>query len=298
MNHLLSSRETLARSAVENPVFVVGTMRSGTGFMGLYLNQIKHYIGCPFELRRIWNNIGGVPIGSDVCGSICPGLDANSVIKLNESGLKSAFVGEVLKHMKEDPGRPPRFLSKNPHLCNKILLVDKLFPKAQFIWTIRNMEDVVCSLINLFERDHMKERNIRHIWPEREDERLSRCFAVEKNPATRFNDASRVFPGGDIMCLGQYWLESNRALQEYENKMGSRKICQIKQEDILNKPERVKKRIASFLQIEPAEMVDLESRIDRLQMKNWARSLTGSEMLKLEAFRSKNKDEIERIYQK
>lgn len=290
------TRESLARRAVENPVFVVGTMRSGTGFMGLYLNEVPHLIGCPFELRRIWNNIGGVPMASDVCGDICPGLDSESEIHVNLEGLKGAFIGEVLKHMKEDSGEPPRFLSKNPHLCNKILLVDKLFPKAQFIWTIRNMEDVVCSLANLFEREQMNARNIRHIWPLSKDGRLSRCFGVEKNSKTIFKDESRVFPGGDITYLAQYWLESNRALKEYENQVGSHKICQIKQEDILTNPAAVKRLIASFLQIDPAKMADLESRIDKFQMKKWIRNLTNREVIKLEKFRSTNRHEIGKIY--
>ncbi len=271
-------------------------MRSGTGFMGLYLNSVNHFIGCPFELRRIWNNIGGVPIASDVCGNICPGLNHDSQVNVNLEALKVAFTGEVLKNMRIIPDRQPRFLSKNPHLSNKIMLVHKLFPNAQFIWTIRNMEDVICSLLNLFERDDMRKKNVRHIWPSTQREGLSRCFGVEKDPDKIYNDKSHVFPGGDISHLGEYWLETNRALRLYADQFGPHKILQIRQEDVIAKPAEIRRRIASFLNIRQTCFVRLKSRVKREKMKNWKRGLNEDELLRVENFKRINRMEINHIY--
>ncbi len=286
MNKLCAEeKHQLALRAVSHPVFIVGTMRSGTGFLGLRLNDIPTLIGCPFELRKIWSQTGCVPMASDIQGQTCPQMYATDADRIPLDGLKQAFAREVEKNIgNKHWSRNLRFLNKNPHLCNKIDLVKQLFPDARFIWTLRDMNAVVCSLKNLFNRAEMCNRGIQHIWPEHQQAQTARCFSVHHNALFRPMKGGRIFPGGNITYLAEYWLESNLSLLEFYRRQGPEHICPVPQEQVLNDPLAVANRLTRFLHLEADALCSLPERIDRDAIGHWKSPLSGREQQELGRF--------------
>ena len=166
MDLTATNNQKWLQDAVDRPVFIVGTMRSGTSFLGLALNQADTMHGCPFELRRVWSRAGRVPMASDVVDNVCPCLGKNDVWPGQADSLKKAFQNEIIRNLGDKKLHPQsRFLNKCPHLCNKLGLVDVLFPEATYIWTVRSLKDVVISLKTLLLRPYFSDNDYFHVWP-------------------------------------------------------------------------------------------------------------------------------------
>lgn len=284
-----------AHNAVENAIFIIGTMRSGTGFLGLRLNESSSIIGCPFELRRIWSNVGNVAIASDVQGTECPSLNQNNINQVPIPSLKHAFSEEIIKNIGSKPvNEKIRFLNKNPHLCNKINLVAALFPKAKFIWTIRSLDKVVCSLKNLFERPGMQQKGIQHVWPKTNGDKQARCFNVNNNALKSPQTGERVFPGGNIRYLAEYWLESNCSMMNFANQQADR-ILIVPQDKLFTETRRTTKKIESFLNLMDNSLLNLENKIEYDSIENWPSPLSLSEQNTLNDFMVQNAYELNRI---
>ncbi len=294
--HSTGEQLQLALRTLDNPVFVVGTMRSGTGFLGLRLNELPQLVGCPFELRTLWSQVGQVPMGSDILPGACPALGSPDAARVPSDALRHAFALEVLKNRGEKSWSSGlRFLNKNPHLCNKIELVHALFPAAKIAWTLREMEAVVCSLMNLFARPDMRERGVRHTWPQPPASGAARCFHAHiESDASAPGDA-RTFPGGDITYLAQYWLESNLAMLEHFRQWGPEWVCPVPQPQLLRDPAAVATRLAAFLGLQPDALGDLGARIDRAGIAQWPARLSPAERARLADFRAAHRDQIAQI---
>ena len=58
---------------IQHPIFLVGTMRSGTTLLGDMLGQSPHIALCPFELKDIWSAVSGIPMASPKTRDlVCP----------------------------------------------------------------------------------------------------------------------------------------------------------------------------------------------------------------------------------
>lgn len=296
--HLSSAdKQQLALNAIDNAIFIIGTMRSGTGFLGLRVNESENVVGCPFELRKIWSNQGNVPMASDICGKHCPELGQNYLDNVNIASLRQAFVDEIAKNIGPKPWSSKlRFLNKNPHLCNKIDLVAALFPKALFIWTIRDLTEMVVSLKNLFERERMQQRHITHMWPLAEQDTQTRCFSVSHDKGRRnIGPADRCFPGGDIIHLAEYWLESNLSLLRFYQKHGTDRILPVPQQAVFNKPEQTGKNLRHFLGLEPKAFNNIAEAIDLNAVGKWKSSLSLEEKHRLDDFQQQHSGAIAAI---
>lgn len=297
MQPSIEIKRELALDAVDRPIFIVGTMRSGTGFLGLQVNRSSEIVGCPFELRKIWTQVGKVSMASSMLGTCCPELDESFLPNVPISALKEAFAIEIEKNIGTKPWSSKlRFLNKNPHLCNKINLVDRLFPQAVFIWTIRDMESVVTSLKNLFEREEIKGKNVSHVWPEAEKNVNARCFNVaDSESLDSLISEERCFPGGDIVYLAEYWLESNLSMLNFYQKHGAGRVTLVHQQKVLQQPERVEKQLCDFIGLKSNELDGIAQALKPSVVDKWDSELTDMEVNKLKRFREKHLDSITAI---
>lgn len=278
------------------PVFVVGAMRSGTTLLAELLGYSEHICHCPFELKDIWSRVAEIPIASAKTRDIeCPELVAEHVDMNKKMRLMNAFI----ERMKACVGKVPGslFLSKNPHLCNKLPFVLALFPEAHFIWIYRDLPQVVASLKRLF-AGVCGRQGTWHWWPESSSDVRNRCWHAfhkegERRPPVA---AERIFPGGRVRYLAEYWLESNRAVSEFFTGLGETQRFSIAEEDLVFDPARELARCFAQLGMPFKVPRDLRERVDPLRNSEWKSLLSDEEMEQLQEFILQRGNEIDKIF--
>jgi hypothetical protein len=126
---------------VEQPIFILGTGRSGTTILGVVLSMHRE-IGFLNEPKAMWHAI--YP-DEDVIGSYSRGparyrleaSDADEGVKHNAHRLFGAYLASVFS---------PRLVDKYPELIFRVPFVREIFPDAQFIFLVRNGWDTCASI--------------------------------------------------------------------------------------------------------------------------------------------------------
>jgi hypothetical protein len=280
---------------LKKPVFIVGTMRSGTTLLADILGNSKYIIHCPFELKDIWSKHGISMASPKTKDRYCPQLKESDIQDEQREKLSIAFL-ERMAQNSSVKSKDAVFLNKNPHLCNKLPFVLALFPDARFIWTLRDLPQVVASLKKLFE-DVYQRQATRHFWPVQErsnDIRCWNCF-YENEPLPENISSERVFPGGDVVYLAEYWLESNLAISEFFKTLP----CSIKtiviEEELIGTPEMELVKIMANLNL-PLELPDFSQfSLEKNRNKQWERVLNHQEIERLKMFIETNRKTIDLI---
>ncbi len=269
---------------LREPIFVLGAMRSGTTLLADFLGRFPGIIRCPFELKDIWSKAGGVSMASPKTRETqCLELGAEDVRPGQRERLSAAF----LERMRANAaGKRPgaAFLNKNPHLCNKVPLVNALFPDARFIWIHRPLHQVVVSLRELFAEVNARQGTW-HCWPEPGTAGRNRCWqAFHRKGALAGLDPRRVFPGGDITCLAEYWLESNRAIRESLAMIPRSRWHEVSEVKLLRDPDEAVRECLKFLGDVATGEFNLHREIDRSRDERWQSMITGEERSAIEDF--------------
>ncbi|MEG3639211.1 sulfotransferase [Magnetococcus sp. PR-3] len=235
--------------AAKRPLFLVGSARSGTSYTAQRLHTLDSLVHVPFELKDIWSTVGKVPMGSQRTRDItCPCMEAEDQWPGQAEALHAAFAQRMAQHAEDiRPEGPLTFLNKSPHLCNKLGLVDALFPNARYIWISRPLPQVVASLVALFEELHPKE-DMHHIWPPAPSTGKPRCYEVMfGGHNTQHMPADRIFPGGNPRHLAEYWLESNEAVNRFFATLPEDRRCVIRHEQMLSDPDTLWQKLVTFV---------------------------------------------------
>jgi hypothetical protein len=280
---------------IEFPIFIVGTIRSGTTLLADLLGTSGAIAHCGFELKDIWSRDGGVPMASPKTrDTICPECGAGDI----RAGMAEALAKAFRKRMDACEGKMPGavLLNKNPHLCNKLPLVLELFPTARIIWIHREMHKVVASTKRLFV-DVWQRQKTWHHWPLPSPSVRNRCWGASFDDiAAAEADPGRTFPGGDVSCIAEYWLESNRAVAEFLSSAAPGIVCGISEEALLADPPRELARLFRFLGL-PSTLDDVLIRgIDKSRDARWRIALSEAEMRTLDDFVLKRGAEIDAIF--
>ncbi|MFB3161502.1 sulfotransferase [Neobacillus sp. 179-C4.2 HS] len=280
-------------SIIKKPIFLVGCMRSGTTILADLLGSHPNIIHCPFELRSVWSKAGNVPMASPKTHDLkCPCLKENDVQPGQAERLSRAFITEMKKNRGSKNVKHACLLNKNPHLANKLPLVNVLFPDSRFIWIYRDLPSVTSSLKKILNR------KVIHYWPEQEDLETVRCwecfFNINSIPPQV--DRKRCFPGGDIKYLMEYWFETNKAISDFSQTISSDRIFLIKEEQLIAEPENVLADCQSFLGIPinlPKMMIN---KIDRNRNELWSNSLPKVEIQSMLNFVQEQGDSLNKIF--
>ena len=276
-----NKRPSTKEPRLARPIFLVGTMRSGTTLLADLLGSSPHVAHCPFELKDVWSKVGGVPMASPKTKDReCPECDATKFSAGMKERLTEAFTARMkaLPHKEENAV----FLNKNPHLCNKLELVRALFPDARFIWTHRHLPQVVASIKRLF-ADVYKRHGTRHWWPMPTDNIRTRCWNVLDDDAGAVDvPQDRIFPGGNVRYLAEYWLESNRAVAEFFSGVARGGYINIAEESLISDTDNQLARLQGLLQLPFYQSENPP--LDVSRNDHWRELLKAEELRELQCF--------------
>lgn len=277
----------------ESPVFLVGCMRSGTTLLADLLGRVPGVVHCPFELKHLWSEAGGVAMASPrTRDSVCPELDASAVRPGQATRLADAFLAEFRRR---GGRRGDVFLTKNPHLVNKLPFVRALFPDARFIFIRRRMPAVVASLVALFE-DVCGRQRTWHVWPEPRAAGATRCWeAFHHVPPPPAVDPSRCFPGGDVRFLAEYWLESNLAITRFAADLSDGMGLAVAAEDLLAEPDRELTRCLAHLGVHPGDLTAVRAVVDPARGSLRRDRLSPAALADLRSFIEERRDDFDTI---
>jgi len=279
---------------LHKPVFLVGTMRSGTTLLAELLDLSPHVRHCPFELKDIWSRETGVPMASPKTGDhFCPQQSAEDASQQQAEPLIKAFAERARNC--SGKSQNSTFLNKNPHLCNKLPWVRGLFPEARFIWIHRHMPQVVVSLLRLFE-DVRRRQKVVHIWPLRKSPDERRCWEVYLYDQVPANiPADRIFPGGNLNWLFEYWLESNLAVKEFML-ASPHSVLEIDEALLLANPRETLARCLAHMELpllsDEVKLINLEKE----RNESWRNSLTQKDLVLLSGSVETHRKAIDRLF--
>ncbi len=288
-------RKPLVRIPLHKPVFVVGSARSGTTFLGNQLGRLPDILHCPFELKDIWSREGKVPMASPKTGDrINPCLTGADTWPGQAAALSKAFQKRMQQVDPLKAARPAcRLLNKNPHLANKIGLVHELFPDADFIWIHRPLPDVVASLKAVFADVHHRQKAY-HVWPEPSISGSPRGLHLWAPGDPPIHESSRIFPGGAVSHLAEYWLETNTAIKEAFKTVPNHQKIGVDHAALLKDPEAQFRRLCRFFGQPESYAATLSEAVSNTNGR-WRTQLTDSESEELLTFMKTHRVAIDHI---
>lgn len=145
--------------AVEKPIFILGTGRSGTTVLGTLLSMHKD-VGFLNEPKALWHAIYG---SEDLAGSYTLQkafyrLDTKHVsskVKKDAHHLFSAYLTAVCS---------TRIVDKYPELIFRVPFVKEIFPDAKFLFLVRNGWDTCSSIANWSQEAGALVNQVTHNW--------------------------------------------------------------------------------------------------------------------------------------
>lgn len=232
-----------------DPIFILGTGRSGTTILGTLLS-IHHQIGFLNEPKILWNLV--YPY-EDLIGSYSTGParyclsyeDVTPVIKTHIHRLYSMYRSVTGSQ---------RVLDKYPEMIFRSDFLRSLFPKVKFLVIIRNGWDTVQSIDTWSRQSVQKVRNEVHDWWGVDKRKWH--FLVEE--VARYdsllgphsNDVAKFTDHVDMAAVE--WILSMRAgmhvLQTFPNES-----LLIKYEDLVVAPGETMHKIMRFCDLEQDE---------------------------------------------
>lgn len=291
----MRDRASMQASCLARPVFLVGTFRSGTTLLAELLGRSDDIAHCRFELKDLWSSVGRIAMASPKTGDrTCPECSTDEPAPAAAAALSRAFRERMAGCVGKGPDAV--LLNKNPHLCNKLPLVKSWFPDARFIWIHRGLPQVAASIKRLFV-DIRTRQSTWHYWPPADAGTRNRCWGAAFSAKEAAGlPAERVFPGGNVLYLAEYWLEANRAVSEFFRHLPADNRLVVREEELLADPQRELGRAFEFLQARKAFDSDLMGSIEPARNANWRMDFSGVELEVLHTFVSARRVEINAIF--
>ena len=145
--------------SVRQPLFILGTGRSGTTILGVVLSMHRD-VGFLNEPKALWHSI--YP-DEDLVGSYSRGLaryrldasDADKLVRKNGRRLFGAYLAATFS---------TRVVDKYPELIFRVPFVKAIFPDAKFLFLVRNGWDTCHSIEGWSDRFGKKVKQETHDW--------------------------------------------------------------------------------------------------------------------------------------
>ena len=288
------------------PVFILGNIGSGTTILHkTLLNAVDAAVDIDTsdqESRPFWMR-HGIRFGTALTGTSCAAATAKSISHENRDRISAAF-GRIAS-------QGHRVITKNPHFCNKIPLLNELFPDACYLHIVREDLSVVASMKRMFIRFYKGETpwatSCIHYWPPDDRpcwsvisitkptlkqlarEKLRRLvrhgvwvaspeFADWKEFHREHPDPTRYYPGEGFARLEEAWIRSNLNIVRDVNelKLPGRYLA-INYRSLVERPEESFEQVADFLRIRCRRGFSFESVTPDRQDK-WKQELAEGEV--------------------
>ena len=274
----LFQRLGLPAPPLRQPIFLVGTVRSGTTYFARCVADHPQVVNAGFELSKEWHELAGVEIATPgLPCTHCPPAGPEAVAGREEQ-VRDGF---ARLHRAKGGWSGTRLFNKSPHLWNKLPLVRALFPDAVLLVTSRDLRSTVASTRRLWEKME-KDWGVKHYLPEDPEA----CWSLE-GP-----DPARLFPGGDAAVLAEYWL---RVYETIEREAGAfLAALPVRHQAFVNDPPGLLRRMEQAAGLRSATYPRLaEMQSDR--NRRWPQILTAAEQRSVERFLEANGDRIARL---
>jgi hypothetical protein len=149
-----------------DPVFLIGLMRSGTTLLMHSLSEHPQLLKVGFELNTMWREVGGLKGEKNTCPRLTEEDFKQRYLK-NVVHYFSDYIADsksILRHLSRFDQRRVHGsggifydwnhvipLNKSPHLSNKVRYLSRLFPRAKFIVLVRPIESQTASMKKHFQ---------------------------------------------------------------------------------------------------------------------------------------------------
>jgi hypothetical protein len=293
--------------SIAPPIFVVGCMRSGTTILremlARYFPAAVDLDDSDFEGRTFWQS-RGFNIGSPRTGTPCDAYDGAAVSDAQKSEMRA--------HVRQREGGARHIINKNPHLSNKIGLVNAVFPEARIVHLVRDDLATAAStklrLLATYEGQNVHKAPFIHYWPDEATWpcwsciasgpasfaeqplalRLRRLLLKRRTPMFRHEhavefgrlhpDPSRYYPGAGFRRIPEYWLRVNsNIVRQVEAAVIKDRYLPLNYTDLVTRTRETLERIAAFADIDGAARGDVPLSLDGSRQEKWRRDLTDEE---------------------
>jgi hypothetical protein len=271
--------------AIQRPLFLVGTVRSGTTFIAEILgaHPCVQYVG--FELSAEWISLSNMEIASP--GLLCSDCVPLASEDLTQDSRESIRRGFSATHVHKGGWRYSRMLNKNPHLWNKLSFIRAVFPDAGLIVTGRDIRSTVASTKMLWLK-MQNEMGIGHYLPPDP----AYCWSCHPPAELSRIKKDEYRPGTDIWALADYWLRTYEMIEKQAAEFEAAVL--IRQRDLVVNPKAVLMSVQRALGLPLLDYrLPVEIKPDRNQ--RWRELLDDDEKNTLEAFIEVNSQRIERL---
>jgi hypothetical protein len=142
-------------------------------------------------------------------------------------------------------------------------------------------------------RDVHRRQQTWHYWPEPNPGTKARCWqAFHQDEKPDHVDPERLFPGGDIRFLAEYWMESNLAVKEFFAEVSPEKCTRVDYDLLVKETDEVIKSCLDFIGLSSSSQKTAPPRIEEQRNVLWRERLNESEMSTLIAFIRDNEPTI------
>lgn len=289
------------------PLFVVGCMRSGTTviheMLTRYFPRATDIEAGDFEGRVFWQR-RGFNIGSPKTGTHCDSYDGTTVTDEQKR--------EMREYARRRQAGDRHIINKNPHLSNKIGLLNSVFPGARIVHLVREDVAVVASmklrLRSAYEGHNFDGTPFVHYWP---DEATAPCWSCVRCGSTRrgaeplkrrlrrlllrwgaraplhadagefrrrYPDPSRYYPGAGFRRIPEYWIRTNADIVRHVEaaRMHDRYLA-VNYTDLVTRPRDTLARIAAFAGVNRTTPDVVPLSLDTSRQDKWRKDLTEAE---------------------
>ncbi len=257
LQKLLGTQGELLPQKVEMPIFITGTMRSGTTLLVNKLSEHPQLLKIGDELNHVWTKVGGAS-----CVGICEHkskVDASSYYTYQMTNYFDRYVNESKSfkrsmmraywYQKRNIGRIKYDweniipMNKSTHLMNKIGYVNGLFSGSKIILIIRDIYGQSSSQKYHFDTDY-KARGMYNYVPDNPKS----CWTRIKKTDQHHSD--KAYPG-NFKVIPQMWLRlNNLAVQEIQHVPEEQRLI-VSYEELVKDQEKVLENVFRFLNLKP-----------------------------------------------
>jgi len=228
---------------VINPIFIIGTGRSGTTILGTLLS-IHPHIGFLNEPKAMWHSIFPE---EDVLGHF-----SNSVAQYrlepahaSEEVCERAhrLFGAYLKFMFAS-----RLVDKNPELTFRVPFIQKIFPDAKFVFIVRNGIDTCSSIAKWNEENeiHFENGDVHNWWGvnNRKWKHLHEQLILTDPSLNEINDVFSDLNSTTDRAAVEWIITMREGLNQMKNNPNSFHL--LRYEQLLENPSDILTELLSF----------------------------------------------------
>lgn len=270
---------------IDNPIFLIGTVRSGKTSFAKWLGKNPRIMYLGYELTTEWCELAEIEIArTDNNRTVCPPYTDREVTETLCNRVRNGFA-EI--RTQNGGSHFTRLLDDNPHLWNKLPFVRKIFPEAALIIISRDLRNTVASMKRLWINGN-KNSGKKYYFPRNPEH----CWGVIPPTSSDEKEDSRIFPGGDVAVLAEFWLNTYEMIDRTIE--GFTSVLFVKHREFISHPHRILAEIYKTLGV-PSIRISFPKGLDGFRNERWKEILTPQEQEKLQIFIERHHHRIERL---